>query len=150
MNSGGVLALFQLDPDGQRGMWPAHTQRIPSFKGRLPQAAYGSFRFSAYLGAYLFSRSGIGAIANVAEGSGPCAYPKRILARVIRIRGEKSVWRISCAYVFLDSDQHSGRTGSPAHCGRIVVHIPRRIFDMVHPGENRKLIVSVRTLLGQA
>ena len=87
----------------------------------------------------------------------PSAYPiskedcpRRILARVIRIRGEKSVWRIPCAYVLLDSYQHSGRTGSPAHCGRIVVHIPRLIFDMVHPGENRKLIVSVRTLAGQA
>ena len=42
-----------LDPDGQRGMWLAQTRRIPSFKGRLPQAAYGSFRFSAHLGAYL-------------------------------------------------------------------------------------------------
>ena len=94
-----------LDPDGQRGMWLAHTRRIPSFKGRLLPRRI------------------------------PGAYPKRLLARVIRIRGEKSVWRIPCAYVFLDSYQHSGRTGSPAHCARIVVHIPRRIFDMVHPEE---------------
>ena len=54
MNSRKILAVFQLDPHDQRGMWPAHTRRIPSFKGRLRQADHGSFKFSAYLGAYLF------------------------------------------------------------------------------------------------
>ena len=65
----------QLDLDDQRGMWLAHTRRIPSFKGRLPQAVHRSFRFSAYLGAYLlFPRQH----ADAAEGFGPCAYLRRI------------------------------------------------------------------------
>ena len=49
---GRILAMFQLDPDDERGMWLAHTRRIPTLKGRVPQAAHESFRFSAYLGAY--------------------------------------------------------------------------------------------------
>ena len=47
------LAGSRLDPNDERGMWLAHTRRIPSFKGRLPHAARGGLRFSAYLSAYL-------------------------------------------------------------------------------------------------